>query len=54
MRSYLKEDSGSCLEKRDYGLHLKKLALTSPTSDGRSVVIVRTRTQATEFVVCFV
>jgi hypothetical protein len=33
----------------------KKLALTSPTRDGRSVGIVRSRTQATEFssfVVC--
>jgi hypothetical protein len=28
----------------------KKLALTSPTSGGRSVCIVRYRTQATEFV----
>jgi hypothetical protein len=27
----------------------KKLALTSPTSGGRSVSIVRSRTQATEF-----
>jgi hypothetical protein len=27
----------------------KKLALTSPTSDGRSVRIVRSRTEATEY-----
>jgi hypothetical protein len=27
----------------------KNLAITSPTSGGRSVVIVRTRTQGTEF-----
>jgi hypothetical protein len=30
-------------------LYLQKLALTSPTSSGRSVGIVRSRTQATEF-----
>jgi hypothetical protein len=30
-------------------LYLQKLALTSPTSGGRSVGIVRSRTQATEF-----
>jgi hypothetical protein len=52
-------DSG--LGNRDYGRrgsvapttrHLsirKNVALTSPTSDGRSVGIVRSRTQATEF-----
>jgi hypothetical protein len=32
-------------------LYPQKLALTSPTSGGRSVDIVRSRTQATEFVV---
>jgi hypothetical protein len=32
-------------------LYLQKLALTLPTSGGRSVGIVRSRTQATEFVV---
>jgi hypothetical protein len=30
-------------------LYLQKLALTSPTSSGRSVGIVRSRTKATEF-----
>jgi hypothetical protein len=49
----------SGLENRDYGrrgsaaltmrhLHLQKLALTSPTSGGLSVGIVRSRTKATE------
>jgi hypothetical protein len=48
------------LERREYGrrdpsrwprgtLYQQKLALTSPTSGGRSVGIVRSRTQATEF-----
>jgi hypothetical protein len=53
--------SGSGLENRDYGRRgsaalttrypsiRKNLALTSPTSSGRSVGIVRLRTQATEF-----
>jgi hypothetical protein len=52
--------SGSGLENRDYGRRglaalttrhhsiSKKLALTSPTSGGPSVDIVRSRTQATE------
>jgi hypothetical protein len=55
---------GSGLEYREYGrgnplrwprdtLYPQKLALTSPTSGGRSVGIVRSRTKATEFV-CFV
>jgi hypothetical protein len=35
-------------------LYPQKLALTSPISDGCSVVIVRPRTQATEFVCFFV
>jgi hypothetical protein len=50
-------------ENRDYGrrdpsrwprgtLYPQKLALTSPTSGGRSFGIVRSQTQATEFV-CF-
>jgi hypothetical protein len=30
-------------------LYLQKLALTSPTSGGRSVSIVHSRTQTTEF-----
>jgi hypothetical protein len=52
--------SGSGLENREYcrrdpsrwprgTLYPQKLALTSPTSSGRSVGIVRSRTQATEF-----
>jgi hypothetical protein len=51
--------SGSGLEDREYGcrdpscwsrgtLYPQELALTSPTSGGRSVCIVRSRTQATE------
>jgi hypothetical protein len=54
---------GSGLENRDYGLRYpshwprgtlypQKLALASPTSGGRSVGIVYSGTQATEFV-CF-
>jgi hypothetical protein len=52
----------SGLENRNYGrrdpsrwprgtLYPQRLALTSPTSGGRSVGIVRSRTQTTEFVV---
>jgi hypothetical protein len=55
-----RKSSGSGLENRDYGrrdssrwphgtLYLQKLALTSLTSGGRLVGIVRSRTQATEF-----
>jgi hypothetical protein len=55
-----KNSSGSGLENREYGrgdqlrwprdtLYPQKLALTSPTSGGRSVGIVRLRTKATEF-----
>jgi hypothetical protein len=55
--------SGSGLGDRNYGvgirhgdhatpLYPQKLALTSPTSGGRSVGIVRSRPQATEFVFC--
>jgi hypothetical protein len=55
-----RKSSGSCLLSREYcrrdpsrwprsTLYPQKLALTSSTSDGRSVGIVRTRTQATEF-----
>jgi hypothetical protein len=55
-----RKSSGSGLEIREYGrrdssrwprgtLYPQKLALTSPTSGGRSVSIVRSRTQATEF-----
>jgi len=34
-------------------LYPQKLALTSPTGGGRSVVIVRSRTKATEFSLVF-
>jgi hypothetical protein len=55
-----RKSSGSCLEIREYDrrdpsrrprgtLYPQKLALTSPTSGGRSVGIVLSRTQATEF-----
>jgi hypothetical protein len=56
-----RKSSGSGLEMREYGRrdpsrwtrdtpsNPQKLALTSPTSGGRSVGIVRSRTQATEF-----
>jgi hypothetical protein len=54
-----RKSSGSGLESREYGrrgpprcpcgiLYPQKLALTSPTSGGRSVGIVRSRTHATE------
>jgi hypothetical protein len=54
-----RKSSGSGLESKEYGrrdpsrwprgtLYPQKLA-PSPTSDGRSVGIVRSRTQATEF-----
>jgi hypothetical protein len=57
--------SGSGLENREYGrgdalcwprdtLYPQKLALTSTTSGGRSVGIVRLRTKTTEFVLVFV
>jgi hypothetical protein len=55
-----RKSSGSGLEIREYGhrdpsrwprstLYPQKLALTSPTSGGHSVCIVRSRTKATEF-----
>jgi hypothetical protein len=55
-----KNSSGSGLENRDHGrgdplhwscntLYPQKLALTSPTSGGRSVSIVPSRTKAVEF-----
>jgi hypothetical protein len=57
-----RKSSGSGLEKREYGLAIRhayqvapspqKLALTSPTSGGRWVGIVRSRTQATQLVLC--
>jgi hypothetical protein len=54
-----RNSSGSCLENREYGrgdplhwprdtLYPQKLALTSPTSGGRTVGIVRSRTKATK------
>jgi hypothetical protein len=61
-----RKSSGSGLERREYGrkdpsrcsrgtLYPQKFALTSPTSGGRSVGIVRSRTLAMEFLfVCFV
>jgi hypothetical protein len=56
-----RRSSGSCLENREYGrrdpsrcprdtLYPQKLAITSPTSGGRSVGIVLSRTQTTELV----
>jgi hypothetical protein len=56
-----RNSSGFDLENRDYGrryplcwplnaLYPQKLALTSPAGGGRSVGIVRSRTQATEFI----
>jgi hypothetical protein len=65
LRSYLKEkNSGYGLEIQEYShrdpslwpreiLYPRKLALTSPTSGGSSVGIVRSRIKATEFVVCW-
>jgi hypothetical protein len=55
-----RKSSGSGRENREYGrrnpsrwprgtLYLQKLTLSSPTSGGSSVGIVRSRTQATEF-----
>jgi hypothetical protein len=55
-----RKSSGSGLENRDYGhrdpspwplvtFYPQKLALTSQTSGSRSVGIVRSQTQATEF-----
>jgi hypothetical protein len=54
-----RKSSGSCLENREYGrrdplrwprgtLYPQKLAITSPTSGGRSVGIVRSRIQTME------
>jgi hypothetical protein len=45
-REYCRRDSSCC--PRDT-LYPQKLALTSPTSGGRSVGIARSRTEATEF-----
>jgi hypothetical protein len=57
-----RKGNGSGLENREYGrraplrsprgtIYLQKLALTSSTSGGRSVDMVRSRTELTEF--CF-
>jgi hypothetical protein len=54
--SYLKEkvaeNTAVGIRRADYSIpfYPQKLALTSPTSGGRSVGRVRSRTQATEFV----
>jgi hypothetical protein len=62
-----RKSNSFCVESREYGLkdpsrwprgtlNPQKLALTSPTSGGRSVGIVYSRTEATEFVLfvfCF-
>jgi hypothetical protein len=56
----VRNSNGCGLESREYGrgdplrlphdtLYPQKLALTSPTSGGRSVGIVRSRTKVTEF-----
>jgi hypothetical protein len=58
-----RKSSGSGLEIREYGrrdpsrwprsiLYSQKLALSSSTSNGRLVGIVRLRTEATEFFLC--
>jgi hypothetical protein len=55
-----RRSSGSGLENREYGIGIhyadhvapsirKKLALASPTRGGRSIGIVRSRTQVMEF-----
>jgi hypothetical protein len=60
-----RKSSGSGLEIREYGrrypllwprgfLYPQKLTLTSPTSGRRSVGIVRSRTEATEFSLVFI
>jgi hypothetical protein len=60
-----RKSSGSGLENREYGRrdpsrwprgthYPQKLTITSPTSGGRSVGIVRSRTQVMEFVFLFV
>jgi hypothetical protein len=62
IQELLERWNSSSLENLDYGrrdssrwphgtLYPQKLALTSPTSGGHSVSIVRSRTQATEFYV---
>jgi hypothetical protein len=55
-----RKNSGSGLENRNYRadyttpLYPKKLELTSPTSGGRSVGIVRSQTKATELLVIII
>jgi hypothetical protein len=59
------KSSGFCLENREYGrrdpscwprgtLYPQKLAVTSPTSGGRSVGIVHLRTQTMEFFMYYI
>jgi hypothetical protein len=59
-----RKSSGSCLENREFGrrdpsrlprgaLYQQKLAITLRTSSGRSVSIVRSRTQSMEFSLVF-
>jgi hypothetical protein len=56
-----RKSSGSGLETREYGrrnlsrdtLYPQKFALTSSTSGDRSVGIVRSQTQATEFLLIY-
>jgi hypothetical protein len=43
-----RKSNGYCLENREYGCR-EKLAITSKTSGGHSVGIVRLRTQTMEF-----
>jgi hypothetical protein len=51
-RSRKTEITAAGIRRADYAtpLYRQKLALTSPTSGGQSVGIVRSRTQGTEFV----
>jgi hypothetical protein len=62
---FKRNNVGSGLESREHGrgdpprwprgtIYPQKLALTSPTSGGRSVGIVRSQAKTTEFVFCFV
>jgi hypothetical protein len=59
-----RKSSSSCLENREYGLGIrhadyvapsirKTLEIPSPTSDGRSVGIVCSRTQTMEFFLAY-
>jgi hypothetical protein len=50
---YKSENTAEGIRRVDYAttLYPQKLALTSPTSGGRSVGIIRSRTKATELLV---